>query len=357
MTAMKDNHMRFVGFILLSVAITSQSSAQSESETTVNGFVDMYYAYSFTKPPSRDRSFTTQPLRHNEFNLNLAMIDVKHQGDRFRGRFAFQTGTYVQSNLIAEPPLLKNVLEASAGTRFGEIVWVDIGIFPSHIGMEGIVSKDNWNYSRSLVADYSPYYEAGVSVTAGLSDEVTVRGMVVNGWQNITETNEDKAIGTQVQYKPSESVLLNWSTFIGNEAPDSAASRLRVLNDVYAVVTLTPGWTAALVVDIGVQDNDGSSSDLWHGGSLMTRYSLSDHWAIGGRLEYFSDEAGVIVPTGTPENFQTVSASLNVDLTVVPNLLWRIEGRIFESRDAIYPSGSGLKTNDGFVAVSAALSL
>ena len=254
-------------------------------------------------------------------------------------------------------PLLKNVLEASAGTRLGNNVWVDLGIFPSHIGIEGIVSKDNWNYSRSLVADYSPYYEAGVSVTAGLSDEVTVRGLVVNGWQNITETNEDKAVGTQIQYKPSESVLLNWSTFIGNEAPDSAASRLRVLNDLYAIVMLTPGWTAALVLDIGVQDNGGSSSDMWHGGSLMTRYRFSDRWAIGGRLEYFSDEAGVIVPTGTPENFQTVSASVNVDLSVVPNLLWRIEGRMFQSRGAIYPSESGMKNNDGFVAVSASISL
>jgi hypothetical protein len=354
---MKDTYMRCLGMILLSVALTHQSSAQPESETTINGFVDVYYAYSFTRPPSRDRSFTTQPLRHNEFNLNLAMIDVRHQGDRFRGRFAFQTGTYVQSNLIAEPSLLKNVLEASAGTRFGDNVWVDVGIFPSHIGMEGIVSKDNWNYSRSLVADYSPYYEAGVSVTAGLSDQITVRGLVVNGWQNIMETNGDKAIGTQIQFKPSESVLLNWSTFTGNEAPDSAASRLRIFNDVYAVVTLTPAWTAALVFDIGVQENDGNSSDLWHGGSLMTRYSFSENWAVGGRLEYFSDEAGVIVPTGTPENFQTVSASVNIDLTIVPNLVWRIEGRMFESKDAIYPSGSGLKTNDGFVAVSAALSL
>ncbi len=357
MTLMNGKRVTLSGILVLLIGVPYPLSAQSQSETTLSGFVDLYYAYSFTRPPSGDRSFTTQPLRHNEFNLNLAMIDVRHQGDRFRGRFAFQTGTYVQSNLIAEPSLLKNVLEASAGTRFGDNLWVDIGIFPSHIGLEGIVSKDNWNYSRSLLADYSPYYEAGLSVTAGLSDEITVRGLVVNGWQNIMETNGDKAIGSQIQYKPSGSVLLNWSTFVGNEAPDSAASRLRVFNDVYAVVTLTPEWTAALVVDIGVQDNGGNSSDLWHGASLMTKYSLSDQWAIGGRVEYFSDKAGVIIPTGSTENFQTISASLNVDLMMVPDILWRLEGRMFRSRAPIYPSRTEMKNSDGFVAVSAALSL
>ena len=120
--------------------------------------------------PLRTRAYTTQPLRNNEFNLNLGFVEVKHQADNVRGRFALQTGTYVESNYALEAELLKHVLEASVGTRIGKNVWVDFGIFPSHIGFEGIVSKDNWTYSRSILADYSPYYEAGVSVSAALSE-------------------------------------------------------------------------------------------------------------------------------------------------------------------------------------------
>ncbi len=141
--------------MLLLFVVSTLASAQDSARTSFSGFVDVYYNYCFLNRPSslNDRSFTTQPLRQNEFNLNLGMVDAKYQGSSLRGRFALQTGTYVESNYGAEPSLLKNVLEASVGTQFGEHVWVDMGIFPSHIGLEGALSKDNWNYSRSLLAD------------------------------------------------------------------------------------------------------------------------------------------------------------------------------------------------------------
>jgi hypothetical protein len=343
---------------LLAFAPIESGMAQEEPKTTVNGFVDVYYAYDFNRHTGRDRSFTTQPLRHNEFNLNLGMIDVKHQADKVRGRFAFQTGTYVQSNLAVEPVLLKNVLEASAGTRFGQKLWIDFGIFPSHIGFEGIVSKDNWNYSRSLLADYSPYYETGLSITATMSEKLTLRGLVMNGWQNIAETNGDKAGGTQLQYRPSGSLLFNWSSFVGNEMPDSLASRLRIFNDFYIQKQLSDKSSVAVVFDIGLQKQAGGDSyDAWHAASLMAKQTLNVRWALAGRVEYYMDKEGIIVPTGTPRNFQVASASLNLDYAPASNLLWRLEARGFSSKDAIYPSRTNLKTTDGVVTLSAAVSL
>jgi hypothetical protein len=344
--------------LIVALLCSGELYAQDEPSTTVNGFVDVYYAHSFLSHPMRDRSFTTQPLKHNEFNLNLGAIDVKFQGERVRGRVALQTGTYVQANFATEPQLLKHVLEASAGTRFGENVWVDIGIFPSHIGFEGILSRDNWTYSRSLLADYSPYYEAGVSITASVSEKVSLRGLVLNGWQNINETNDDKAVGSQVQYKPSGSVLLNWSTFIGNEQPDTVASRLRLFNDFYAVFTLSDSWSLAAVFDVGFQKQaSGGAYDSWHAATLMVKHTINQHWAVAARGEYFSDKNGVIIPTGTPNNFQTTGGSINVDYAASSNLLWRLEGRLFNSKDPLYPSGGELKKTDGFMVLSAAISL
>jgi hypothetical protein len=344
--------------LLVLAAQAGVAQDSSGTSTSIGGFVDVYYAYCRPAPPSGDRSYTTQPLRHNEFSVNLAMIDVRHRGDRFRGRFALQTGTYVQANLAAEPPLLKSVLEASVGTRFGDAVWVDIGVFPSHIGLEGILSKDNWNYSRSMMADYSPYYETGISVTAAVSGDVTMRGLVLNGWQNIRETNSDKAVGTQVQYTPGGSVLLNWSTFIGNEQPDSAASRLRVFNDLYAVLTLSETWSVGAAFDIGLQQRAaGGSYDAWHAAALLVRYTIDRQWAVAGRAEYFSDGKGVLIPTGTPDNFQTAGGSVNIDYAPVTSLLWRLETRWFVSKDAVYPTEGGYGTTDGFVVLSAAIIL
>ncbi len=355
-----DRQTRIVPAIvmLVGVIICSQSRAQDQGKTTFGGFVDVYYAYSLQDQPLRTRSFTTQPLRVNEFNLNLGFVEVKHQSDNIRGRFALQTGTYVESNTAAEPELLKHVLEASVGTRFGSNIWVDFGIFPSHIGFEGIVSKDNWTYSRSLLSDYSPFYESGVSVTATVSEKVTLRGLILNGWQNIEETNNDKAVGTQVQYKPSDDLLLNWSSFVGNEQPDSVAARMRIFNDLYAVLTLSSHWNIAIVFDLGFQKQaSGSSSDAWHALSIMAKHTVNDRWAIAARAEYFSDPKGVLIPTGTPNNFQTISSSINVDYSPATNLVWRIEGRLFNAKDPIYPSETGLAKTDGFVVLSAAISV
>jgi hypothetical protein len=194
-------------------------------------------------------------------------------------------------------------------------------------------------------------------VTADISQRLTLRGLVVNGWQNIGETNSDKAFGTQIQYKLTESLLLNWSTFAGNEQPDSSASRLRLFSDLYLVATLTEDWMLALVFDIGSQEQTGGGQDTWHGGSIMIRHALNDQWSIAGRAEYFSDRNGVIIPTGTPGGFQTKSASVNVDYAPTQNLVWRVEARAFQSKDPLFATSSGGKKNDAFVSFSAAVSL
>lgn len=43
--------------------------------------------------------------------------------------------------------------------------WLDAGIYPSHIGLESAVGKDNRTLTRSLAAENSPYYESGARIT------------------------------------------------------------------------------------------------------------------------------------------------------------------------------------------------
>ena len=340
------------------VGATGLAIAQDSSRTELSGFIDVYYAYSSIQPHTRDRGFTTQPLRHNETNINLAYLSLKHEGESIRGRFAVQTGTYVEANTAAEPPLLKSILEASVGAHWGKSIWIDAGIFPSHIGLEGIASKDNWTYSRSILADYSPYYESGVSVTASLSDHLSLRGLILNGWQNIHETNNSKAVGTQVQYHPAEDMVLNWSTFVGNEAPDSSASQLRFMSDFSTQITVSPTWAVAAVIDIGAQRRaSGSVFDIWHAASIMTKYSMNSRWAAAARIEYYIDRNGVIVSTGTANDFQVFSSSVNIDFAPAPPMLWRLEIRQFFSKDPLYPGKSGLQRAETCCVISAAITL
>lgn len=323
-----------------------------------SGLVDAYYTYDFNNPFDMNRAYTTQPLRHNEFNINLAYIDAKFNDDKIRGRLALHTGTYVENNYAAEPQLLKNIFEASGGFKITDNIWLDAGIFPAHIGFESSISKDNWTYSRSLMADYSPYYEAGIKLSSNFNEKLSGQLLLLNGWQNIKETNSSKAAGLQLQYKPLDNLSITYNNFLGSEVPDSNGILLRFFNDFIIQYGILPNWDAALIFDIGTQQKSTGGISLWHTGAFQTRFKITSALTLAGRLEYFNDKEQVIVTTKTASGFQVYGASLNLDYTLSENLLWRTEGRILSSADKIYPTSQKdvLNNTDSFIVSSLTLS-
>jgi hypothetical protein len=132
-------------FLLLLIASEVCSQTDSTSNITISGFIDAYYAFDFNKPQHHERpGFLYNHSRHNEFNVNLALLKAAYTADRVRGNLALMAGTYAQYNLAAEPSLLQHIYEASAGMRLGPDLWLDAGIFPSHIGAKSAVSSDKY---------------------------------------------------------------------------------------------------------------------------------------------------------------------------------------------------------------------
>lgn len=354
----------FVPFIaLFSISIAQaassldSSSASTPSPLTVSGFVDVYYAFAFATPPAKTRAFTTQPLYHNEFSINFALLSLTYSSEPVRGRFAAHAGSYVESNYAAEPQFWRNIFEANVGYRIMDNLWLDAGILGSHIGFESAISKENWTYSRSIVADYSPYYETGAKLTWTPSSEWLLSALILNGWQIIRETNSDKSFGTQVQWKSSSNLVFNWSTYVGNDQPDTAARQMRYFNNFYAQLGISDKFSFALLFDVGAQQRPNNTLSVWFGGGMLAKYTVNDRITLAARSEYYSDPDGIIIPTGTVNNFQTLSASANLDVVLTANLLWRLEARWFSSRDAIYPTENAApRLTDGFVVTSLAFS-
>src|SRR5262249_7431231 len=135
----------------------------------------------------------------------------------------------------------------------------------------------------------------------------------------------------------SPHLALGYTNFIGNEAPDTAPSRLRVFNEVFGVVTSgrVTGW---FTLDYGVQRRapaPGNSS--WWGGAAIGRLKLSPTAWLSARVERYEDPDSVIVKTGTPFAFRVWSASLGVDLAPFAGALWRTEVRGYNARDPVFP--------------------
>ena len=339
-------------FVIIAILIAVQAQAQDSAvqKTTpfsITGYIEGYYSYDFNRPASNTRpGFLYNFNRHNEFNLNVGFIKGSYNTGRVRANIAIGTGSYMNANYNAEPGTTKNIVEADAGYKISakKSWWFDIGIMPSHIGFESATGKDNWALTRSIVAENSPYFESGAKLSYTTDNgKLMIAGMALNGWQRITrvEGNSLLSYGTQVYYKPSDKITLNYSTFIGTDKPDSA--RLwRIYHNLYGIFQFNSKTGLIAGFDICTEQQAMKSNEY---NSLYTpvvilRFTPSDKWALALRGEYYSDKNGIIIATGTPHGFKTSGSSLNVDYLPLKNVALRLEGRTFNSQDKIFHNKS-----------------
>jgi hypothetical protein len=83
---------------------------------------------------------------------------------------------------------------------------------------------------------------------------------------------------------------------------------------------------------------------------------MNDQWSVTARGEYYMDEKGVIIATGTTNGFQTTGYSLNLDCKLRENAVWRIEARTLNSKDKIFSKENGVVNTNTFVTTSLAIS-
>lgn len=358
---MKTTFLSIVFFLYATFGFSQED--RKPSPFAVSGYLESYYVYDFNKPANNTRpGFVYSFNRHNEVNLNLGYIKGSYNTDNVRGNLAIMTGTYANANLVAEPGVLKNIYEANAGVRISSSknLWIDAGIFGSHIGFESAVGKDCWNVTRSMLADNTPYYEAGAKVSYTSDNGMWfLSGLVLNGWQRIqrVEGNSLPSFGTQITFKPGASITLNSSTFIGTDKPDSVR-QMRYFHNFYGIFQVNDKIGLIVGVDYGVEEKSAETTSVnpWVSPVIIAKFALSDKIALALRGEYYDDEHGVIIATGTPDGFKTAGVSVNLDYSLLPNALWRIEVRNFTSRNEVFATETGTSKSNTFLSTSLAVS-
>ncbi|MGI4871935.1 MAG: porin [Janthinobacterium lividum] len=332
---------------LAQTAAADSSTRPAANPLSYYGFIDAYYGYDFNHGNTNLRpGFLYSHNRQNEFTVNNAVLGARYDDGKVRGSISLHAGSYVSANYANEDPVFRHIYEAYAGFRPFRKAWVDAGIFTSHIGFESALSKDNWTLTRSLMAENSPYYESGVRFTYEASPKLTLTGLVLNGWQNIRETNQAKALGTQLQWKPTAKVLLNSSTFYGNEQPTDSVVRRRYFHNFYVTYAATERLNLALVFDIGTQQSARQlGHDTWHASSAFVKYKLADNFSATLRGEYYYADRGIIInslmPTRTDADVRLSGGSLNFDYAPASNVLVRLEGRYLNSKEAVFQVRDG----------------
>lgn len=352
-----------VFFSLLLSGIVVAQDKQDRPAVSFSGYIETYYSYDFGRPLSNTRpGFAYSHNKHNEVALNLGYIKAAYAQNGVRANLAVATGTYMNANLAAEPGVLKNIYEANVGLQLSKTanLWLDAGIFASHIGFESAIGKDCWSLTRGILADNSPYYESGVKLTyVSPNEKWTLSGLVLNGWQRMQRVpgNRTLGLGHQITYKPNDAVTLNSSSFIGNDKPDSVR-QMRYFHNFYGIFQVSPKWAITAGFDIGWEQKNRESKlyYTWYTPIVMAKLKADNKNSITARIEYYNDPNQVIISTGTTNGFKTWGYSINYDRQLSDQAVWRIEARSFSSNDKIFEKNSRLSTGNFFMTTAIAIS-
>ncbi len=199
------------------------------SVITPSIYLDVNYSYSFNHPKDDTLTGSAAVGRHNELQINLASIGLEWNFKNVIGRISLQYGSML--NIIQDldgtvargrslsAVDLSYIREATLGYHFDvdHGLNVEAGIFMSYIGLESYLLAENWNYNRSMVCDFTPFYFQGVRVQYFPKENVKIEPWLMNGFQSYGKWNYAPSGGVAFRWAPSEALGLTLNTYVGTD--------------------------------------------------------------------------------------------------------------------------------------------
>jgi hypothetical protein len=328
--------------VLLAQTDTTDDEAR---ELSISGFVDGFYGYNSNRPADHANflpGLGTSAKRDNEASINLAQLDLVLAPKPVGFKLSLGYGTAVDvvhaaevRGVAASPELWRHVVQASVQyqTEVGRGLFVEAGVYPSHIGFEAFQTKDNWNYTRSWLGELSPYYQTGVKLAYPFGERWSGQLHLLNGWQVISDNNRGKSVGLQLA-RSSDALTLSFNGLVGPELAGNDDD-LRALFDTVAVWKATPSFSLGGSIDVAREERPTGDDANWQGVGLYARFAPPDaRTAFALRGEYYDDEDGAI--SGFAQTLREVTATL--EHRPVPRMILKLEGRYDRSDVAVFAS-------------------
>jgi hypothetical protein len=273
--------------------------------TEISGLVDGYFGYNFNHP-SGDAQLRNFDTKHDQFALNLLKLTLEKKPDpdsRLGYRMDLAYGPAMEIVHSSEPGgqgIFRNIEQAYVSylAPVGKGLQLDFGKFVTPFGAEVIETKDNWNYSRSLLFALAiPYYHAGLRANYTFNDKFSLNAMVVNGWNNVVDNNHGKSFHIQAVIKPNAKWTITQNYMAGPEQPNNDHD-WRHLFDTTVAYNVTPAVSLMANYDYGM-DRVAGARVHWTGIAGYLRYQANKWLALSPRFEWYNDADGFT--TGTAQ--------------------------------------------------------
>jgi hypothetical protein len=283
----------------------------------ISGYIDGYYSYNANSPSNDSDAGQINELYNfndvtDQFALSAAKVTFNHDPDpigahidilygrtdiEMNGTYDYYenegAGKYIEQAFLSYKPIKAKGFEA------------DFGKFSTSAGAEVIESKDNWNYSRSLLFAHAiPYNHFGLRTSMPVSKTETLGLQVVNGFNTNEKLNNGVMIGlTSAYVKPKYTWNANY--YVGPQNYDTQKGYLNLF-DTTLLLTPNAKFNAYLNYDYG-QNRDstytyGSSTygdhnlNHWQGAAIAAREQILPKDAIAARYEFYFDPQGYTTP-------------------------------------------------------------
>lgn len=339
----------------------SDPQSKSSLETALNGvqvsgYVSSSYGYNFNNPTDDTNVARVFDRDSNSFNLNAAKLifqkavsdsaPVGFRADLFFGDDAELIHSVGLGESTDAFDLEQAYVEMQLGTSKAFEGWNDlnlkVGKFVTLAGAEVIESKDNWNSSRGLLFGYAiPFTHTGVRATYLFDNGWDLILGVNNGWDAVDDTNDAKTIEAHLGFNnlalPWDSTLtIAFNNYYGAESVDNNSSKRNVTDVVLTYKTPWKPLTLVYNFDYATEDDLVAPGEdaKWWGHAAYARYDINQDWSFSLRGEYFKDEDGVRVVSGTSANYREFTGTL--EYRPWANLVTRFELRNDHSSESVF---------------------
>ncbi len=347
-----------------------------KGKLTMHGYFDFIYAAGFHDPnrsTSVDfgrRQYTSSPLFSDKFTLPYAYLGATYEMDKLTIRLALHTGDIVESLYAQEIESMRLVREASLNYQFTDRFSVEAGIFPSLYGFEIFLSKENLHATRAYIADFAPDYEAGIRLKYQVNKNLSARLMVLNGWQEIKDSNGKKALGIVVQNDNHRNSFFNWGVYFGDVREiGESFYRNRMYHNIFWKYSVKK-WTFVPMLDAAYQRQlETTDREIYMiAPAFSIRYRFDNSWSLASRWDMVNDPKNMIpelngklvtpsliTASNNPNGWQSNSVTLTLERALNENFVIRVESRYALNKDKLFLDGpSKLVDYDGYVLLSMA---
>ena len=271
-------------------------SFQIKAQFTLSGTYDAYVAIS--KKGLSHLPFLVSHAKLGQFDINLLELELRYDYKNWRFQVAPAIGSYMSNNYSLELPYRRYLYESYIQYKWKNSEFA-YGTFSSPYTQETPRAVDQISATRSLAAEYVPYYVSGLRWTNNWSKFIKTQVFLTNGWQRLSFTQSRPSFGFLLQYQ-KEKWQFNWSHFYGDVAPKgkldttTALNRWRFFQELNVAYTQNK-WTFQSCAYAGLQQQNGAAKlNYWLQGNLQASCALNTKLGVNARAEVFYDPNSVV---------------------------------------------------------------